>query len=194
MALNAAEVRIGADAQSRIYRGQAPGVLPIPDLPTDALDAGYINLGYASDEGLVESNSDSSSNIVGWQGAQVVRTAITESVTTFAFTLIQTRGSVLEAYHRGSHMEEPAPGEWRLDVLPVRSDPRAWIFDVLDGDKLIRIVLPNAEVTERGDSNYQSGEAVGYPFTITAYPGDGGFAMRKLSTDVAWGEDIEEGS
>lgn len=194
MTLNAAEVRIGADAQSRIYRGLAPGVLPIPDLPTEALDPGYIALGYASDDGLVESASDSSSNIVAWQGSQVVRTAVTESVTTFAFTLIQTRGSVLEAYHRGSSMEEPAPGEWRLDVLPIKADPRAWIFDIFDGPKFIRICLPNAEVTERGETSYQAGEAVGYPFTITAYPGEDGYAMRKLSTDPAWGEDIEEGS
>ena len=39
------------------------------------------------------------------------------------FTLIESNGYVLEAYHRGSTMTEPTSGNFQLDVKPTVADP-----------------------------------------------------------------------
>jgi hypothetical protein len=44
----------------------------------------------------------------------------------------------------------------------------------VDGDVDIRIVIPDGQVTERGDVTYANGEAIGYDVTVTAYPDDSG--------------------
>ena len=79
-------------------------------------------------------------------------------------------------------------------VAPATSDPRAFVLNVVDGAEIIRLYVGNGELTERGEVPYQSGEAVMYPVTITAYPDDNGNLMTKFSNSAAWGEDIDSGS
>jgi hypothetical protein len=164
--------------------------------PTDAstpLPVDWIGHGYVSDDGVTVSGDDSVDNIVAWQNATVVRAARTESVGTLNLKLIQNRGSNLELYHPGSHMEANGP-EWTLEVKPANADPRSFVLNVVDGDKLMRIYVGNGEVTERGDVMYQNGEAIGYEVTITCYPDDDGNLMVKHSTAAEWGTDIAGGS
>ena len=71
-------------------------------LPTDAktaLTEAYKNLGYASDAGVVNSNSPQSGNIKAWGGDNVL-TYQNEKTDTFAFTLIEALNSdVLKAVY-----------------------------------------------------------------------------------------------
>lgn len=186
MALDATQVRVGITGE--LYK--APLGTTAPTGPTAVLDAAFVGLGYVSEDGVTESHDDSADNIVAWQGATVVRSAVTESVSTFALTLIQTNASVLQAFHRGSTVTEPTADTFRLDVKPITADPSAWVLDVIDADRHIRIFLGNAEITERGEVMYANGQPIGYPITITAYPDASGNLMTKWSDDPAWGEGI----
>lgn len=182
MALDAPQVRVGITGQ--LYK--APLGTPEPADSTSVLDPAYGGLGYFNDEGTTESWADSVDNIVAWQGATVVRSSVTESVGTLAFTPIQTNAAVLQAFHRGSTITEPSAGNFRLPVKPISADPSTWVFDAIDGDKHIRLWLPNSEVTERGQVMYANGQPIGYPMTITCYPDENGDLMVKLSDDAAW--------
>jgi PKD repeat protein len=186
MVLNAEEVRVAITGE--LYK--APLGTAAPADSTSVLDPDYVGLGYVSEDGVTENWDDSVDNIVAWQNATTVRSATTESTGTVELTLIQTRGNVLEAFHRGSTMTEPTPGNFELEVKPIVADPSSWILDVIDGAKHIRIYLGNAEITERGEIMYANGEPVGYPITITVYPDADGNLMVKFSDDIAWGEDI----
>jgi hypothetical protein len=44
------------------------------------------------------------------------------------------------------------------------------VFEILDGLRTGRVVLPDAQVTARGDVSYVDTDAVSYPVTLTAYP------------------------
>lgn len=185
MALVADEVRVAITGE--LF--SAPLGTTAPTDATTALPAAFIGHGYVSEDGVTESWEDSVDNIVAWQGATTVRAARTESTLTLACSLIQTRGSNLELFYPGSVVEANA-GEWKIDVKSPTSDRRAFVLNVVDGDDIIRIYLGNAELTERGEIPYQSGEAVMYPVTITAYPDSSGNLMTKFSNSSAWGEDI----
>jgi hypothetical protein len=186
--LNAEEVRVAITGG--IYRGEAPGVLPRPASAEEPLDPGYVPLGYVSEDGVTEGWDDSVDTIVAWQNATVVRAATTSSTGTIALTLIQTRGSVLETFHRGSTMTEISPGQYELEVKPINADPRSWVLDVIDGGTHQRIYIGNGEITSRGDVVYANGQPIGYPITISCYPDAEGNLMVKQSNDIAWGEGI----
>lgn len=185
MALQADEVRVGITGE--LFT--APLGTAAPSNASDPLTADWIGHGYVSEDGVTEGYDDSVDNIVAWQNATVIRAARTESVATIQCKLIQTRGSNLELFHPGSHVTANGP-EWRLDVKPAGSDPRAFCLNVIDGPNLIRIYAGNAEVTERSEIQYANGEPVGYDVTITTYPDADGNLMVKMSNSAAWGIDI----
>ena len=182
MALNASEVRVAITGQ--LYR--APIGTTAPTSATEELDAAFKGLGYVSDDGVTESWDDSVEDIVAWQGATVVRSVVTQSKGTLSLTLIQTSAVVLEAFHRGSTMAGDAIDGFKLDVKPIAADPSAWVLDVIDGDKHMRIYVPNGEITERGEITYANGAPIGFPITISFYPDPDGNLLTKLSDDVAW--------
>lgn len=189
MALVADEVRVAITGELL----SAPRGTAAPTTAVSTLDPLFVGHGYVSEDGVTENWDDSVDNIIAWQNATTVRAARTESTLTIACTLIQTRGSNLELFYPGSQVVANG-GEWKIDVKPATSDPRAFVLNVVDGAEIIRLYVGNGELTERGEVPYQSGEAVMYPVTITAYPDDNGNLMTKFSNSAAWGEDIDSGS
>lgn len=183
MTLQAEQVRVGITGE--VFK--APRGTAAPTGPVAALDAAFVGLGYVSEDGVTESHEDSVENIVAWQNAQVVRATRTESLATIACAFLESKGSVLEAFHPGSNLVESPPGTFKLEVKPPEAEPSAWVLDVVDGDKHLRIYVGNGEVTERGEIAYVNGDAIMYPITITCYPDSDGNLMVKWSDDPAWG-------
>ena len=159
---------------------------PAPTSAASPIPPAYVDVGYISSDGIEESYDEDTQEIVAWQGAAVVRKSIKQSTAELKLTMIETSGVTLELYHKGSHVVSDGAGGWRLDVRGPNADPRSFIIDVIDGTKLIRIYVPNGEVTERGAAKYINDDAVGYEVTITCYPVDD-VVMTKFSTDPAWG-------
>ena len=183
MATLASNVRVGVTGEVSV----ATVGTTRPTSSTSALDAGYVGLGYVSEDGVTRTPNDTSEQIVAWQGAAVVRTVFTESFWTFQFTLIETKGEVVELFYKGSTIAVVSAGQWKVEVGGAQSDPRAFVIDVIDGTKHYRFDIPNGEVTERGETKYANGEAVGYDVTITAYADSDGIAFIEYSDDTAWG-------
>lgn len=169
-----------------IYR--APIGTTVPATPTASLDFNWEELGFIGEGGLTEAPNDTTKEIKAWQSGTTVRRLITGFTYNWSFTAIEQNGVVLETYHKGSTMES-AGGVSTLKVLAPNSQRWMFLFDVIDGDKHERIVLQDAEVTERGQVVYKNDEAIGFPITITSYPvdddGDSVVAI-KMSDDVAW--------
>ncbi len=181
--LLASEVRVGITGA--VYKAPAATVKPADS--TIALAVAYKGMGYVGEDGVTETHDDSVTTIKAWQNAVVVRSVRTESASTISFQLIQTRGGVLEAFHPGSTMTEPSPGDFELHVKPPGTDLCVWLFDVIDGDKHIRIYCGNAELTSRGAVVYSNGgDPIGYEFTVSCYPDANGDLMVKMSDDPAW--------
>jgi hypothetical protein len=183
MSLLAANVRVGITGELNV----APVGTTAPTTSISALNSAFVGLGYVSEDGVTESYDDTIEDIIAWQNATVVRSTTTESKATLQLTLIETKGEVLELFHKGSTVDIVSAGEWKIDVVAPTADPRAFVLDVLDGSKHIRIYVANGEVTERGEIVYANGEAVGYEITITCYPDSNNVVLTKFSDDAAWG-------
>lgn len=170
-----------------VYR--AATTVAVPTSPTDVLGGGWIEMGFIGETGLTEAPNDTTKEIKAWQNGTTVRRLITGSTYNFSFTAIETNAVVLETYHKGSSIET-AGGVSTLEVLGANAQRWMFAFDVIDGEKHLRIICQDAEVTERGQIVYRNDEAIGYPLTITSYPvenvaGEPVVAI-KLSDDAAW--------
>jgi hypothetical protein len=183
VALLAAAVRVAVTGAAYV----APVGTAAPTDATSALNAAFIDLGYVGEDGVTEAYEDEVTDIKAWQGGAIVRSVISGSKATLKFKMIETKGEVLEAYHKGSLVVATASGKWKLEVEAATPDPRAWALDVVDGTKHIRLYASNAEVTERGEIVYASTEAIGYEVTVTLYPDVNGVLMTKFTDDPNWG-------
>lgn len=156
--------------------------------PTDlsAWGAGWVDLGYISDDGVTEAVSEDRQDFTPWQESTPIRTDVTGSTLTFHATLWESKAATISLYYRVSEADMTTTGSAPDQVVsfsqagkPAR-DVRAFGIDVVDGTYHRRIVLPYAEVTERGDITYKSDTLIGYEVTITAYPGSDGVSVKRL--------------
>ena len=145
----------------------APTGTALPTSAITALNVAFNDLGYVGENGVTEAQNADVTDIKAWQNGDTVRKVQTSHDVTYNLTLIETKDEVLEVYY----------GPLTGGVVHVTGDQlghQSWVIEVVDGDVDIRSVIPDGQVTERGDITYANGEAIGYDVTVTAYPDDSG--------------------
>jgi len=150
----------------------APTGTALPTDHTTALDAAFAELGYISDAGLRENTTVGTTDIIAWQNGDNVRTIQTSHVFTFALDFMETSQAVLTAFY----------GNASASAVEVRGEQgirQSWAFEVVDGTDIQRFVVPDGQITDRGEVSYVNGEAVTYPITITCYPDNTGVKAYK---------------
>lgn len=181
---NTANVRVAITGQV----ASAPLGTTLPTTPTEALDSAFEVLGFVSEDGVTPNFEDSINKIKAWQGAQIVRTIVTEESINFSMSLIETSYEVLTRFFPGATIDNPSAGVYRVRIGQRTPDPRVWVIDVIDGSVLWRYVLPRAELTERGEVPHTNDDAVGWPIMIEALPDPtDNYRVDILSNQSAWG-------
>lgn len=171
MALDSGNVRVGVTGALHV----APLGTPLPTSPLSSLPAVWQELGYVSDGGITQSISVDTTDIQAWQNATTVRTLQTGHTVTYALELLEINWVTLDTYYgnfSGGVSELNAGSTLR----------KSWVFDIIDGSENIRIVVPEGQITERGDTVFVSGDAVKLPITITAYDDDDGVKAYVYNT------------
>ena len=147
-------------------------------LPTDAstaLDAAFVCLGYASEDGVTNSNSPDTDTIKAW-GGDTVLTPVNGKDDTWTFTLIEAlNADVLKFIYGSANVTGTLSTGLKVEVNNEDTDDVALVIEmVLRGGALKRVVLPVCHVTEVGEITYADGDAVGYETTVTAQPDGSG--------------------
>lgn len=170
MATNAGYVSAGKPNISGAVARAAKGTT----LPTDAVTAlasAFKELGYCSEDGLVNSNSPSMTNIKAWGGDQVL--VIQEEKTdTFQLTLIEVENEeVLKAVYGSTNITGTLSTGITVKANAKEPEEGVWVVDmVMNSSTVKRIVIPHGKVSEVGDITYNDTSAIGYQLTITAIP------------------------
>lgn len=164
MANNAANVTAG---KPRIGGGiyAAPIGTTLPTTANAELDEAFKCLGYVSEDGLTNER-ENDEEIKAWGGDLVLRTM----TDTFTTTLIEVMNvDVLKFVYGDENVTGTLETGIALKANDVMQAPVIVVVDmIMRGDVLKRIVIPNGQVTEVGEINYQDDEAVGYETTIQA--------------------------
>lgn len=158
-----------------------------------ALDPAFKKLGIVSEDGVTESESETATNIIGWDG-EVARVVRTEHTLTYAFTMIETTslslGTVYGDDNIATAVGDATHGAQIQATIKARDGVRqVWRFGLKDGDRKGEIWLPAGEVTERGDVVYVSSDAIKYPVTITAF-GDSTAADPLAKAFIFWDDGV----
>lgn len=162
MTLTADNVRVAVSGAVYI----APHGSTAPTDATTAPAAAFKDLGYVSEDGVVEARDRSTNDIIAWQNSDKVRTVVTEAGMTLTLTLIETKTETVEAYY-GTALQ----ADGSITIVPSETGGRqAFIFDVVDGTDVVRTYVPSGEITEVGELTNASGDPVGYEITISCYP------------------------
>lgn len=134
-------------------------------------DAGTVNYGFATTDGITVSTDRSTNKIVAWQNSSVVRVTSTEASVTYKFTLMQNNIATRELYFGAKEVNGKI--EWKPNAMA----RGRFVLDYVDneyggGDEVLfgRHLINRGVVTDIGDLVYQGGEPVGYEITVTAFP------------------------
>lgn len=141
--------------------------------PTDAssaLDVDFKQVGAISSDGLGEQISQGNTDIFIWQKNTLARRIRGEFAKTFTLAAAETSLFNLGLQYPGSVVVQTTEGA-RVEEVAPESDVRAWVLHGTDGaNRALRVYLPKAEITERGDVQWTSQGITVYEWTLSAYP------------------------
>lgn len=177
----------GDTENPRIYRlGDVyAGDLDTP-APTDvetALNAGFEPLGLLSEDGLTESREEEVTDHYAWGGI-LVRTTRSKHKRSFRVTALEDNPIVFDLVNPGSTAETAGGVTTREVSVPV-SSPKAFVFEVTDGDYVARIHVARGEVIEVGDVVRGEADMVMRELTINVYPDEEGLLYTEITSDPA---------
>lgn len=159
-------------------------------LPTDAsmeLDEALVPHGYVGEEGLTMTTNRTTERIRAW-GGSTVRVVQTEHDVTFSFMLLETSVVTAEAvFGEGNVTFTPAGAGHgnKLDIVVTDEvlPHKAWLFNIKDGRKAVRVAVPNGQITEVGDTAFVHSNATGWQVTLEAFEDESGAKAYIYSDD-----------
>lgn len=148
----------------------APVGTTLPTDSTTALATAFVELGYASDAGVVNSESRETETIKAWGGDTVLK-PFTGKEDTFKFTLIEALNvNALKLVYGDSNVTGDLTNGISIKSAAEDLDYHSFVIEMVLNGAVKRIVIPSAKVTEVGDITYADGEAIGYDTTLSAVP------------------------
>ena len=170
MANTAGNVSAGKPAlNGAVYRAASGTTAPTD--ATTALSADFKCLGYCGEDGLVNSNSPSTTDIKAW-GGDTVLSIQEEKTDTFQVTLIEVlNADVMKAVYGASNVSGTLSTGVTITANAKEAEEGVWAVDMLlNSNTVKRIVIPKGKITEIGDITYSDSDPIGYEVTITALP------------------------
>lgn len=149
----------------------APYGTTLPTTAWQALNAAFKNLGYVSEDGLVNGIETDVEDINAW-GGDLVLSGQTTFKDMFTVNLIETNAEALKVYYGEDNVTVEGNGSITVKQNSEQLPNVSVVFElVLTGGRIKRIVLPNAQIADRsGEITYVDGEAIAYPAVFVAYP------------------------
>ena len=173
------EIVVGANGTVWV----APVGTTKPTTPVAAPAVGWVDLGFASEDGVTLTDSKTFETIPVWQLFYPARRIITERDLQIGFVARQWNPDTVALAFGGGEVTEPTSGVFKYEPpAPEFIDERAMMVDWVDGEKHYRLILPRGVATENVETNLVRSAAADLPITFGLL-GDDGVAPWYLLTD-----------
>lgn len=180
----AANVAVGKPkATGGVYAGSTSATLPTN--ATAAINASLNALGYVGEEGLTQTKGGDVTQIRAW-GGDTVRVVKTTDDLSYSWTFLETTHDVLaEVFGSENVSWTDAFGGQKVTLNGAQIGTRAFVFEMLDGDTAIRIVVPAGQLDGNVTVTFVDGAAVGFPVNLIATPDSSGNKAYMYVTQFA---------
>lgn len=157
-------------------------------LPTDAstaLNVAFKNLGYVSDEGLVNNIETDVEDVFAWGGDNVLSDQTT-FMEMFTFNLIETNLEVAKLYYGEGNVTQTG-SNITIKVNSKTLPELVFVAElVMTGGRVKRIVVERARIADRSaEITYVDGEPVAYPINLKAFPAADGDTHKEYIAGLA---------
>jgi len=185
---NTANILVGAPDQ--LTTGAIFSAAVGSTAPTDAvtaLDAAFTSSGYVGEDGLSLNGNKSVTKLRDWS-KKVVKILTDSFEPQVSFELLELSEESLKQAFGDAAVTVTAATSGHGKQLTVAVDgatpePKAWAFNMKDGDAKVRLYLPNAVIENVPDMTFSAGDAIRVPVTLTAMPDDNGKAYYLFTDD-----------
>ena len=166
----------------------APLATALPTSVSTALNAAFKSTGYIGEDGVTENNGRTNEKIRAW-GGDVVKVSQTEHTLTYQFSFIESlNAEVLKSVYGSSNVTTTAKtaSVGTLQTVKVTSEVlihQEWVFEVKDGLAKVRIVVPDGQITEIGETTYSDASVIAYQVTVECFADATGVKAYKYSDD-----------
>jgi hypothetical protein len=157
----------------------APLGTALPVDATTALNAAFGAVGYVTDDGVTKSESRDITKINAWGGdtIAVVQTAfgvdlkfkMAEYLGVRAQSAIYGDANVVSTIGAGA-----APDTLKVTVTSEEPPYKSWIVAIKQGLNTVRLVIPNARISETGDTEYKDDDVASLDATLSCIPDSAG--------------------
>jgi len=162
---NANEIVVASNGQVYV----APVGTPLPASSVAALNAAFVGLGFATEDGATLTVTPEVTDYMAWQSRSPVRREKVSQEIQIAIALMQWNEQTVPVAFGGGVVSGSA-GAYRYDLPKddAALDERAMILDAVDGAVHLRWVFPRGNVTEAVEAAFQRGAPASLPITFKA--------------------------
>ncbi|MEU1254783.1 phage tail protein [Streptomyces chartreusis] len=131
-------------------------------------------LGWTTTEGGLFKIEEESKDVDAAGSLEPIRTLMTKSTKSLQVTFLEGINPLVRALYDNVPVTslQPTDGVASYAFPDKPNDLRyAFLFDTMDGDKRIRLYMPNGKVTERGDEQPQTEDVMPVQLTFKFYKG-----------------------
>lgn len=174
------------NAAGGVYMGDLDATLPTDE--ATAIGAGLNKLGLVSEDGLQTGGERNVEAIKDWSG-DIIAQLQTEHSSRFTFTVYQVYDADIQRAAFGDAQvavtAATATEGTRITVQETGAELpyKAFVFDMRNGDKTVRMVLPNAKVTTVEELPFVAGALQGFTLTVEAFKDDTGTKVYRYYND-----------
>lgn len=142
------------------------------ELPNDAntkLNVAFKELGFVSEDGMINADNLDSEDIKEWGGQTVLKIS-TEKTDDFTFKLIESLNvEVLKFVYGDKNVTGTVETGIKVKSTADFREPRAVVVDmIMNGGYLKRLVIPKGQVSNLSDIEYVNNDSIGYEVTVSA--------------------------
>ena len=165
-----------------------PLTAPVPTSAVATIDAAIRPLGYVSEDGLEPQGERTVNAIKDWN-ADIIAQLQTEHSVRFSLTLYGAWDEDVlgEVFGPDNLTVTPATGSTGKLITVTETGSalpnRVWVFDMKTGDKKLRIVLPNAKISEVTERAFVAGELAGFQIVVEAFKDETGVKAYRYYDD-----------
>lgn len=159
------------------------GSFTLPTNASSAVPAGAADVGAISEDGIAEATGQDRQDVFIWQNNALARRIPGQATKQFTVAAAETNLVTLSLQYTGSSTITQTAEGVSVAEAPPGTDIRPWILHGIDGARALRLVIPNGEITERGDSLWSANGITVYEWTLSAYVDVNGFWVYRYYLD-----------